>query len=79
MNFKLKAKLAEHFSKTGERQYNVEHKINLPHCDLSRIIYGHRSPTDQQKQEIAKILGCLVEDIFPEEQTEEQQSAAIAK
>jgi len=79
MNFKLKAALAEHFSKTGERQYNVERTINLPACDLSRFIYGHKSPNDQQKYDIARVLGCRVEDIFQEEQVDERQTAAIAQ
>lgn len=65
MNYKLKNAINEYFATHRIYQYEMERQMNLPATSLSAIIYGRKIPSQKQMENIAKILECSVDTIFP--------------
>ncbi len=62
MNIRLKTKILEQ----GLSQFQVARDVGLTDSNLSKIIHGWVDPTVEVKTRLASVLGCNLEDIFPE-------------
>lgn len=68
MNLKLKMRVLE----SGKSQSALCRKAGLTDTGFSRILHEWQTPGEEIKMRIARVLGCRVEDIFPESKGSEQ-------
>ena len=61
MNVELKVAII----RSGEKAYNLAHLIGMHPTKLSHIVCGAVSPTESEKQAIAKSVSAEVSDLFP--------------
>jgi len=50
----------------GLNQWDISVKTGIPQSKLSLIERGYVNPKEDEKRRIAKVLGCKVEEIFPQ-------------
>lgn len=50
----------------GLNQWDISVKTGIPQSKLSLIERGYIEPREDEKRKIAKVLGCKVAEIFPE-------------
>ncbi len=62
MNIRLKTKILEQ----GLSQLQVARDVGLTDSNLSKIIHGWVDPPVEVKTRLASVLGCNLEEIFPD-------------
>jgi transcriptional regulator with XRE-family HTH domain len=65
MNLSLKVALIQ----AGKRQIDLARQTGLGESTISRIINSYRTPTDAEKEKIARALRCEVQVLWPEEES----------
>ena len=63
MNRNLKIALLD----KGVPQYRTAMEADVQPTKLSQIIYGGAKPSDEEKERLARVLGCEVDHLFPAE------------
>lgn len=58
-------KLAEIRKRQDIRQYELAGKVRIPAPVISEIENGHRNPTPEERERLAKALGVKPEQLFP--------------
>ncbi len=58
------------FLKSGRRQIEVSLEIGISEVRLSKIVNGWYEPNQEEKELIARALGLLVDELWPEEASE---------
>jgi len=53
--------------KTGKWQSDIAYEAKVSYDRISPFINGYAKPRPDEARQLAQILGCKVEDIFPEE------------
>ncbi len=53
--------------RSGKPQVALAREIGIGEPYLSRIVQGWVEPTEDIKRKIAKVLGCQIEELFPQE------------
>jgi DNA-binding XRE family transcriptional regulator len=61
MNSRLKLKILE----SGRPQIGLAKDLGISEAWLSRIVKGWVEPENELKQKIAGVLGCRVNEVFP--------------
>jgi DNA-binding XRE family transcriptional regulator len=61
------SKLRNRIFELGTTQTALAQDIGLSESRVSRVIRGHQQPSIAEKTRIAQALGCLVEDVWPNE------------
>jgi len=51
----------------GLNQWDISVKTGIPQSKLSLIERGYIDPKEEEKRKIAKVLGCKVTEVFPDE------------
>ena len=51
----------------GLNQWDISVKTGIPQSKLSLIERGYVDPKKDEKRKIAKVLGCKVSEVFPDE------------
>ena len=51
----------------GLNQWDISVKTGIPQSKLSLIERGYIDPKEEEKRKIAKVLGCKVTEMFPDE------------
>jgi hypothetical protein len=60
MNLRLKLKIL----KSRKPQYLIAKLARINYQRLSGIIHEYKKPSQDEKERLAKVLGCKVRDIF---------------
>lgn len=51
--------------KSGKKAYEIAQELNWHPSKLSTILNGVYKPSSMEKEDLAEVLGCNVEDAFP--------------
>lgn len=54
---------------TGKKQKRVAKLVGIQEIQLSKIVRGHRPPSEDERSKLAKFLGMSESELFAEEVT----------